>query len=179
MSKSFNQFIDIFLEGRGRVGDIYQSALPYLEFGAFIFSVILLVAIVILIIRSERLTLWIDEKVDEYRIGSLSQRRNTRAWKRILSKIRSDETDDWKKALEDADKIFGELLRVSGHKGRTIGDRLTQVLPGAIPNLELLKEAHQFREYMAQDKNYPVTHELALKYLGAYRDAFLEMGLID
>ena len=176
----FDQFINLFLKSRGSAGGLLHSALPWLEFGALIISILLIAGIIYAALRSNWLTYKADDFFDAVSgPGILSKRRVLRGWKRIIKQINSNEPQKWKSAVLEADKILGEILRLSGYRGGNVHERLEQVTPEVLPNILDLRAAHRVRDAIVNEPDFALSHEEAVKLIHSYASAFRELDLID
>jgi hypothetical protein len=179
-----NDYASKFFNGlttfRSFAGPFFTPALPWLEFSAFILSIILSVFIIYFTVKSNMFVYRVDEFVDALVAGDvLLRRRTARGWKEIMRKARSQDPANWSAAIITADKILGDLLRLAGYRGGSIDDRLSVASADQITNLEEIKSAHALREKLIKDPSYALRREEMLEALRMYRATFKEFDLID
>ena len=179
MPDFINRIIDSLLAGRTSAAKFLGPALPWLEFGAFIISVLFIFGIIYFVIRSQWLLMRVDEWIDFLGAGDLTRRRTLRGWRQILKRLRAEDAQNWKLAILEADKILAELLRLIGFKGETVHERLQKVTPEMLPNIEELYQVHALRDRIVQEPDFKITHEEASRIIRIYARAFRELGLID
>jgi len=82
-------------------------------------------------------------------------------WNKIREGIKSSEEDNWKIAIIEADEIIDDLIRRMGYAGENMGERLAEINPGQIENIEELKKAHETRNQIIHDEAFELTKEQA------------------
>jgi hypothetical protein len=157
----------------------YATNLGLLEFFSIIISAALIAGIVILIIKTN----WLGIKVERFRHivlkTDLSKEHAQKTWAKIEEHFFKGGENDLKIAIIDADKLLGEALREAGIRGATIGDRLKNVRPNQIPNLDQLWQAHRVRNDIAHQPTFALKRDLAEKTLAIYEETFRQFELID
>lgn len=92
--------------------------------------------------------------------------------------IRSDNPNDWRLAIIEADIILEEILADSGYAGATIGEKLKSASPTSFTTLEDAWEAHKVRNKIAhQGGDFILTKKLAQDTINQYRRVFTEFGV--
>ncbi|HAT74132.1 MAG: hypothetical protein US30_C0006G0029 [Candidatus Moranbacteria bacterium GW2011_GWF2_36_839] len=94
-------------------------------------------------------------------------------WNKIREGIKSSEEANWKIAIIEADEIIDDLIRRMGYAGENMGERLAEITPGQIENIEELKRAHETRNQIIHDEAFKLTKEQAEETLG-YFENFLK-----
>lgn len=96
----------------------------------------------------------------------------------VFMHIESDNPNDWKLAIIEADIILDDLLQQRGFAGNSLGERLKSVSPAQLNTLNDAWEAHKIRNRIAHDgADFVLTHRLAQDTINAYRRVFGELGL--
>lgn len=179
MGNFFDILIGIVSDFREEAGSFISSNLLLFQLGSVIISGILVWGIIYAIVRSK----WINRKtelwMDYLGVGDVGKRRQLRAWKQIVRKMRSDDINNWKTAIIDADKILDDIVKSSGYRADTADERIKQLAPEALSNSEEVKEAHRVRNRVAQEPDFMITKEEALATLKIYKKSFQEFGLLD
>lgn len=78
-------------------------------------------------------------------------------WKKIIEHANTDNSNDWRHAIIEADIMLDELLSVQGYHGDTVGDKLKQVERSDFNSIDLAWEAHKVRNRIAHEGS---AHEL-------------------
>jgi uncharacterized membrane protein len=93
--------------------------------------------------------------------------------------ISSDNPNDWKLAIIEADIILDEALKRQGYAGNSLGERLRSVSPVAMQTLDDAWEAHKVRNDIAHSGvDFVLTQKLAKDTIVRYERVFTEMGLL-
>jgi hypothetical protein len=96
-------------------------------------------------------------------------------WSRIMDHINSDNENDWRQAIIEADSILETLLVELGYQGEGIGERLRRVNKGDFKTLNQAGEAHGFRNRIAHDgSQFSLNKIEAQRIIGLYRQVFEE-----
>ena len=100
-------------------------------------------------------------------------------WENALKHINSDNPNDWKQAIIEADIILGDLLTKMGYRGETIGEQLKRVTTGDMKSLNEVWEAHKVRNQIAHEgSSFSINHHEAKNVIGMYRKVFEEFYYI-
>lgn len=100
-------------------------------------------------------------------------------WQDILRHIESDNPNDWKLAIIEADIVLEDLLREHGYAGTTIGEKLKSASPQSFLTLDDAWAAHRTRNQIAHgDPDFVLTHKLARDAIHQYERVFTEFGYV-
>ncbi len=92
-------------------------------------------------------------------------------WEKILSLLNSENENDWRAAILDADNLLEEVLEENGFYGNSIGERLKRA------NFSTLQNAwagHKVRNSIAHDPNYNLTQRDAKVAISNFGQVFSE-----
>ena len=81
-------------------------------------------------------------------------------WKKILEHANTENENDWRHAIIEADIMLDELLSVQGYHGDTVGDKLKQVERSDFNTIDLAWEAHKVRNRIAHEGS---AHDLSAR----------------
>lgn len=96
----------------------------------------------------------------------------------VLSHSESDNPNDWKLAIIEADIILDEILKQRGYAGNSLGERLKSVSPQQLNSLNDAWEAHKIRNRIAHDgADFILTKRVVEDTINAYRRVFTEFGV--
>jgi hypothetical protein len=96
----------------------------------------------------------------------------------VFMHIESDNPNDWKLAIIEADIILDDLLKERGYVGNSLGERLKSISPSQLSTLNDAWEAHKIRNHIAHDgADFVLTHRLAQDTINRYRRVFGELGM--
>lgn len=98
--------------------------------------------------------------------------KSAEAWKKIIARLEIGSEDEAKLAVIEADDLLNETLnRIGYKKEETLGEKLDEITPDIIPNLEDVWEVHKIRNNIIHDPDYRLTLEEAKKILEVYDKA--------
>lgn len=107
-----------------------------------------------------------------------SHTKNSR-WEEILGHISTDNPNDWKLAIIEADIMLQETLESAGYAGLTIGDQLKNASPKSFQTLEMAWQAHKVRNKIAHSgTDFVLTKKLAQETITQYKMVFEEFGVV-
>lgn len=110
------------------------------------------------------------EKVDEKAV-------HARKWQRVVDHAESQNPNDWRLAILEADILLDELLDIMGGHGNTIGDKLKSFTKAEMPNIQLAWEAHLVRNQIAHEGgDFIISQREARRVVKLYHDV-LQAGL--
>jgi hypothetical protein len=97
----------------------------------------------------------------------------------VIKRMNTGEMTNWKLAIMEADHVLDEIVKASGFRAPTADERFKQLGPEMFTNLAELQEAHRVRNRVAQEPDFMITKDEALKTLRVYKKSFQEAGLLD
>jgi len=98
-------------------------------------------------------------------------------WAKVRAKLDSKNESDYKVAVIEADKIINDLIARMNYKGENMGERLDNITPGQIENVEDLRRAHEIRNRIIHDESFVLTKAEAEKTLDYFED-FLRFFMV-
>jgi hypothetical protein len=102
-----------------------------------------------------------------------------RRWDKVKNHIESDNENDWRQAIMEADIMLAELLTKMGYKGEGIGEQLKRVEKSDFNTLDEAWEAHKVRNRIAHDgSGYVLSKTEAKRTIDLYRKVFDEFYFI-
>ncbi len=149
---------------------------------SFIVAALSLVGLIFAYIRSGQMSDLENDVISSqeklWRELHQGDRGNTR-WADIESHINTDNPNDWKLAIIEADIILGEMLTEVGYAGNTIGEQLKSASPTNFASLDDAWTAHRVRNQIAHEgADFVLTKRLAQETITQYRRVFQEFGVI-
>ncbi len=99
-------------------------------------------------------------------------------WDSATKHINSENQNDWKQAIIEADIILDDLLDKLGYRGESIGEKLKRVAKGDMQSLNEAWEAHKVRNQIAHEPSFTLTHHDAKNVIAMYRKVFEEFYYI-
>ena len=98
-------------------------------------------------------------------------------WAKVKEKLKSKNESDYKVAIIEADKIIDDLIARMNYKGENMGERLDNITPGQIENIEDLRKAHEIRNRIIHDESFVLTKKEAEKTFEYFED-FLRFFMV-
>ncbi len=92
-------------------------------------------------------------------------------WEEILSLIKSNNENDWKVAIINAENLLEEALEDNGFFGSSIGERLKSADFDTVQNAW---RAHKIRNMIAHDSSFKLTHQEAKIAIANFGQVFSE-----
>lgn len=99
-------------------------------------------------------------------------------WQTILTHATSDNPNDWKQAIIDADIILDELLTTMGYEGDGVGEKLKAADPVNFRKLNEAWGAHKVRNTIAHTAGYTLTQHETRRAIELYRQVFEEFYVV-
>lgn len=100
-------------------------------------------------------------------------------WDDALHHGESDNPNDWRLAIIEADIMLEEALEKLGYSGLTIGDKLKQASPQFFRTIDDAWKAHKVRNEIAhRGSDFILTKRLAKETLDQYRRVFEEFDVV-
>lgn len=97
----------------------------------------------------------------------------------IDKNVSSDNPNDWKLAIIEADIVLDGLLKERGYAGATMGERLRSISPNQLGSLQDAWEAHKTRNMIAHEgPDFVLTKRLAEDTIVRYKRVFAEFGVL-
>ncbi len=104
--------------------------------------------------------------------------RNER-WTAVLNHLFSENLNDWKLAIIEADSMLEILLGQLGFPGNSIGERLKSADRDKFPSLTTAWEVHTVRNRIAHEGlGFTMSHHEAKRIIALYEQMFREFGYI-
>jgi hypothetical protein len=100
-------------------------------------------------------------------------------WDNVRARMKSGRQSDYKVAIIEADNIMDDLIARMKYKGANMGERLDNINPGQIENIEDLRKAHEIRNRIIHDDKFVLTKEEAERTLGYFEDFLRYFQVLD
>jgi hypothetical protein len=96
----------------------------------------------------------------------------------MIAHTDSDNPNDWKLAIIEADIILDNALKEAGYAGVSLGERLRSITPSQLNSLDDAWQAHKVRNQVAHGgADFVLTRRLAEDTIKQYRRVFAELGI--
>lgn len=111
--------------------------------------------------------------------GPAAPRSIEKRWNRIESQVASEEENEWRLAILEADIILDEVLEENGFQGESIGEKLKSATRGDLKTLDLAWDAHKVRNHIAhRGSTLDINHREAKRVIAEYKKVFEELGAL-
>ncbi len=170
-----------------RIEEWFLIALPYLKILSFLACVLLVFAIIRVSRLFGRLKTEIDQKYAPPENVVLSAQTGAVAyvnpankkWERIRDHMKSENPNDWKIAILDADAILEEIVDSMGYHGENLGAKLKSVEPADFSTLDNAWEAHKMRNAIAHGgADFQLNDREAQRIISLFQSVFEEFKYI-
>ncbi len=117
-----------------------------------------------------------DLKVEEaFETGVKGDATLSKRWESVMRQIESNNQNDWRQAIMEADIILDDLLNKMEYHGESIGEKLKRVEKADFNTLDEAFEAHRFRNRIAHDGSAKdVSQYEAKRIINLYKKVFEE-----
>jgi len=93
-------------------------------------------------------------------------------------RVMSENPDDWKLAIIEADIMLDQALKKRGYAGTSLGERLRSVAPSSLQSLNDAWQAHKVRNFIAHaGHEYVLTQREAQDTMKRYERVLTELGV--
>lgn len=141
---------------------------------AFIFSFIAFTLLIYFAIRTSQIRAREYHKLRAQLPEHSKPIRNER-WERVMTHVSSDNPNDWRLGIIEADVMLDELVTRIGYRGASLGDKLKQVETSDFLTLDAAWEAHKTRNRIAHSgSDFILTQREAKRIIALYEEVFKE-----
>jgi len=96
----------------------------------------------------------------------------------LQTHLDSDNPNDWKLAIIEADIILDDVLKHQGYTGTSLGERLRNISPANLSSLDDAWQAHKVRNQIAHaGADFVLTQKMAREAINQYKRVFVELGV--
>ena len=99
-------------------------------------------------------------------------------WEKIVKLIGSDNPNDWKLAILEADKVLEMVVNTFSVPGDNMGDKMKNIERGDFQNLEEAWQAHKVRNRIAHEQNFHISQREVRVAIDNYEKVFREFDFI-
>lgn len=161
---------------------IFAPQFPFwLEIVRIVFiaaSFLLLVATVILLFK----TSWIESRFlkdweEFFTFKPSGARPIAKRWDKIKKRLESGIESEYKLAVIEADSLLEEILEKGGFKGEHFEERLKQLVPMILSDIEPILGAHKTRSNIIHDPDYKFSLNEVQEVLAVYEKTLQDLGV--
>lgn len=99
-------------------------------------------------------------------------------WERVQRALESENQNDWKQAIIEADNMLDEMVRALRPAGENLGERLKSIEPSDFLTIQDAWEAHKVRNRIAHESDYVLTRREFSRVIALFKNVFEEFELI-
>ncbi len=100
-------------------------------------------------------------------------------WQRVIEHAGSENPNDWKIAIIEADSILDEMIKGMGYHGDSMGERMKAIEVSDFNTLNNAWEAHKVRNTIAHEgSNFQLNEREARRVIALYKSVFEEFKYI-
>ena len=101
-------------------------------------------------------------------------------WQRILEQVATEDENQWRLAILEADIMLNDLLDLLGFKGETMSDKMKQVDVAVFNTIDYAWEAHKIRNVIAHEgTSYRLDAREARRVIKMYERVFKEFKFVS
>lgn len=184
ISYYINEIINFFISHSPQIFYGTKSSIGFLVGLAIPVSVALLIGIIISVERLKHIrkkeAIVLDAKnemgFEEAVEGDVNL---SNKWSKVMLHMESENENDWRQAIIEADIMLGELLTKLGYQGNGIGEQLQRAVKSDFYTLDQAWEAHKVRNVIAHEgSNFVLTQYEARRVINMYKQVFDEFYYI-
>lgn len=164
-----------FLDFLSRVWEIW-SIIAFLLSALFIYGIIYTYLRINQLSEEEAKNLSDAEQAWKDKHGGSQENRR---WNEIQGHVSSDNPNDWKLAIIEADIILGEVLSKAGYAGHSIGEQLKGASAANFATIQDAWDAHLIRNKIAhRSADFVLTQAMAKEAMIKYERVFREFEAV-
>lgn len=100
-------------------------------------------------------------------------------WQAVREHARSEQPNDWKLAIIEADILLGNALDAAGYRGSSIGEQLKSASATQLTSLQDAWDAHRVRNRVAHEgSDYVLTQSATQATIVKYERVLRELGIV-
>ena len=145
-------------------------------------AIIFLVLVLYFFVRIYELKHRERRRIKDIAYGNVERQQaepHNRRWQEVLRHANSENPNDWRLAIMEADAMLDEYTDDLGYHGETLGERLKNMEKGDIRTLQQAWDAHIIRNKIAHEGfDYELTRREARRVVGLYETVFKELGYL-
>lgn len=177
----FYQIYQLLTQGTFETGTLFAT-LALIWAWCAIISVFLCALFIFIIMYAHRRAHEVEHMLEEkFNTGGVlfeKEKKNER-WEQILVHVNSENPNDWRLAIIEADIILDEMVKSMGYRGESLGERMKTIEKSDFTSIDEAWEAHKVRNRIAHSgSDYILTQREARRIIGLYEQVFREFEYI-
>lgn len=168
--------------GVGGFFDFLQTAWTVYSIVALSLSALFIYGLIYSYLRINEYSEIFTKKIsdDEARWRQLNDpNQGNRRWQEVEAHVASNNPNDWKLAIIEADVMLEKMLEEAGFAGTTIADRLRSASGRSFQTIDDAWQAHRVRNQIAHGgSDFVLTQRMAQTTIIQFKKVFQEFGFI-
>lgn len=157
----------------------FSRWISLLKIISIVISLLLLVGTVYSIIRIRQIRREEMEELGRVIVVQNLEDEKYKKWDQINAMASSQNKNDWRLAILEADILLDDMVDVMGYKGEGLGEKLKQIERSDFNTIDLAWEAHKIRNTIAHaGTDYILSQREARRVIGLYKQVFEEFEFI-
>ena len=177
----FYQIYLLLTQGSFESGGIV-STVAYIWAWCAIISVFICAFLIFIIMYAHRKGHEIEHLEEEhFHTGGVmfEKEKENERWEQILVHVNSENPNDWRLAIIEADVILDEMVKSMGYRGESLGERMKSIEQSDFTSIDAAWEAHKVRNRIAHSgSDFILTQREARRIIGLYEQVFKEFEYI-
>jgi hypothetical protein len=158
-------------------GDI--GFLDNIRLYSIIIALILFAGIIYVIVRIRQIRREEEEELDEIVVAKGITEKKREKWNKLIDLASSENENDWRLAILEADTMLDDMVNVMGYKGEGLGEKLKQIERSDFNTLDKAWDAHKIRNNIAHaGSDYVLTKREVRRVIDLYKQVFEEFEFI-
>jgi len=180
----FDQIISIFTDPADlsffeRLLELWLFLLPFLKILSTILSLLFLILAIYSYIRLKQVQAEEKEKFANHYEPTEGELPKNERWQKIMMLTDSENSNDWRAAIMEADTILDEIVTRIGYHGENLGEKMRGIEKSDFNTLDHAWEAHKVRNKIAHDGgDFVLTQREAKRVINLFGQVFVEFGYI-
>ena len=156
-----------------------QKQLFLVRVGFLSFGVLLLIAIIILILKSHYFQwLFVHDLWGFFTFRPFGAKRITKIWNKITKRLSTGVESESKMAIIEADDLLDVSLKRIGFTGQTLEEKLSKLTSATVGNIDEVYAAHKVRNNIVHNPDFRLSQDEAKVILEAYQKAFNSLQIL-
>lgn len=156
-----------------------QQKLLIVKLSFILIGVILLIAIVVLILKTHYYQwMFIQNFWEFFTFRPFGTKRITKIWNKITNRLSTGVESEAKMAIIEADDLLDASLKRMGYTGQTLEEKLSKLTSATVSNLGEVYAAHKVRDNIVHNPDFRLSQEEAKTALDAYQEAFNSLQIL-
>lgn len=179
-----DQVVSVSLNIIAALADFYNSTFfDFIKFILGIYAAVLFVDIILLLVQrgfsGDYRNVMFGMNIPKELVKVKHKNKLRSKWEALKEKLKSENMADWEAAVLEADVIIDDLIARMDYPGAHMEERLASIPKGQIDNMEALKEAHEIKKRIVQDKDFKLDRVAAENAVLSYEHFLRLFEVLD